>query len=329
MSEVRTYTNKLLEEKIDESFIQYVGSFIGDFSSDLEKAIAIYIKISQIFWYNPNFLVDRDYDSIDNLSDITMENNQIICLHWAIIYSKLLDIYGVDNKLLGDDEHLRVKVITSKYIMFADATKHGVEYRDYLLSDLTNTKVGIKINSLGTLSSTLNKELDKEIEAVYNKLNMKFIDTKRVDDFVEKFRVYNYRRMNNKEAEGLNKIDKKEIDKRISFINRFYYILKDLGDVEKLQIFTKYYKEIFEGFNFDNLRCLTLCEKNEHVCSLLKLIVVSDGDNIYYYLESAYGFVEYSKDKLIDTLIERNIYFKYDRCCILGFKDEEVKKLIK
>lgn len=329
MEESKKYTNGMLEENIDDSIIQYVESFINDFNDDLEKAIAIYIKIAQLFWYNPSFLVDRDYDKVDKLSDISVTNNKIICLHWAIIYSKLLDLYGVENRLLGDDGHLSVKVVTSDYIMFADATKHGIEYRDYLLSDLTNTKLGLKISNLCTLSCSLNKELDKVIDKVYTKLGMKYLDIKRLDDFVDKFKYYTYKRMLKKELDGLTRIDKQEIDKRLRFINRFYYLLRNLGDVEKLQILTRYYKDIFYEFNYDNLRCLTMCEENENTCSLLKLIVIADYSDVYYYLESDCGFVEYSKDKLIETLVDRNIYFKYDRCCILGFEDEEIKKLIK
>ena len=329
MAEIREVTNKMLEEDIHESIIQYVDSFINQFETDTEKAIAIYIKISQLFSYDPRFLVDRDYSCIDNLGDITIVNNNIICLHWAVIYSKLLNNYGVCNRIIGDDQHLSVKVSTSDFIMFADATKHGVEYRDYNLSDLTNTKLGFKIRSLATLSSAVNKELDVVINQVYKKLNLDCYDISMADNLVEKFRYYSYRRIRKKEIDGQPKIDKKEIERRISFINKFYYLFKELGEVEKLQVLSKYYKDIFYGFNFDNSRCITMCEHNDNIYSLLKLIVLADSEDVYYYLESSYGFVEYSKEQLVDTFLDRNIYFKYDRCGVLGFEDEEIKKLIK
>ena len=113
----------------------------------------------ELFWYDSSFIVDDDYSLISKLSDITVANNKVICLHWAIIYSRFLDMYGVDNELLGSDKHLSVKVNTKDFIMFADATKYGVEYRDYELSDFTNAKLGFKICNLATLSKERNKDL--------------------------------------------------------------------------------------------------------------------------------------------------------------------------
>lgn len=326
----REYTNRMLEDSIDESIINYIDEYVDVTDTKLNIAIIVYIKLCELFWYDPEFIVDNDYDLVDSLSEISVENNEVICLHWAIIYARLLDRYGVSNELLGDDSHLRVRVNTSEFIMFADATKYGVECRDYLLSDLTNTKLGIKICNLATLSTEKNKELNVVIEEVYKKLGIPCYDMSRIDNLVEKFRIYIYRRLRRKEDNGEVVIDKKEIDKRIAFINRFYYVQKELHEVERLQFFSKYYRSVFEGLNFDSTRCLTMCECDGDKKSLLKLLVAKDDSGkVYYYLETEHGFAEYEKDELIDILVTRGIYFKYDRVGVLGFDDGEVKRLLK
>lgn len=330
MSEFRTYTDNLLAQELNSSLYEYIDTCISMFDTKLEKAIAIYIKIAYLLWYNPKYIINHNLNEIDNLYDISVDNNKVICLHWAIIYSKLLDRYDIPNEIKGDDEHLFVRLDVDNFKITADATRHGIEYREYMLSDLTNTKLNFKITNFSTYSSSKNEELNKIIDSVYSKLGINYYDSHKVDSLVDKFRYFSYKRLKRKKEDGVIQIDKKEIDRRIAFINCFYSKLKHLYEVEKLQIFSKYYKNVFEGFDYETCRCLTMFEDNDLKSDLLKLIVVSDNlGNVYYYLETEYGFAEYEKTELINLFIERNIYFRYDRFGILGFNNEELKKLIK
>ena len=40
-------------------------------------------------------------------------------------------------------------------------------------------------------------------------------------------------------------------------------------------------------------------------------------------------FIEYNKEEIIEVLINRNIQFRYETGNVLGFDDNEVKKLSK
>ena len=57
--------------------------------------------------------------------------------------------------------------------------------------------------------------------------------------------------------------------------------------------------------------------------------MVTKKNNIFYFLETEKGFVEYEKKSLLEMFVEKNIYFRYDICCVLGFQDSEVKRLSK
>lgn len=323
--------NKLLEESLNQSLLTYIQDNLKDrFNKDIEIALAIYIKLAELFWYDPNYVADNDLNKIKNLSDISVINNELICLHWAVIYSKILDAYGIDNRLLGDDEHLLVKVNAADYVIFTDATRYGIGAKDYKLADLTNTKLGLKIDGIYTLNEKKSEELDILIDEVYSKLNIPVYDTKKLDLLLEKFRIFGYKRLKNKKENGLPIIDKKEIDKRVKFLNYFYNLSISLREVERLQIFSKYYRNIFEGIPFDKCRCITMCEPVSGKLHLIRMLILADDNkNIYYYLESPKGFIEYNKEEMIEVLISRNIQFRYETSNVLGFDDKEVKKLSK
>lgn len=323
--------NKMIADSLDPSLIDYIRKSLENFSgTKAEFAIAIYIKLAELFWYDSKFVVDNDLSIIDELSAISVSNNEVICLHWAIIYYKLLDIYGIESKLLGNDEHLMVKVITEDFILYTDATRYGIGNRNYQLADLTNLKLKLKIEGIYILNEHLNEKLEQTINLVYEKLGIEVFDSEKINTLLERYRMYCCKRLSTKKEMGLNRIDKPEILKRIRFLNFFYKLKINLREVERLQIFSKYYKNVFEGFDFDNCRCITMSEQNSAELHLVRLIILADDlDNIYYFLESPNGFIEYTKEALLDEFVIRNIRFKYEISSVLGFCDNEVKMLSK
>lgn len=329
MSKKKEVMNRLLGQDIDLSIINVIDEAVVGVDDKLEIAAIIYVLLAKIFWYSPKFVVDNDYSLIEDLDSINLEHNEIVCLHWAIMYSKLLNKYGIDNMLLGSDEHLMVKVMIDKYVIFADATRYGVDDREYNLADLTNTKIGIRVKNFKTLSDERNKEIDLVFDKVYKKLNMEYYDESKIEELLNKFHTYTKRRMaNNILSEGY-RFNRSDILYRVRFINMFYKMKIKLREVERLQFFAKYYMRVFEGFNFDNCRCLTLCETNGRYHLVRLLVVEDDSKQDYYFLESENGYVEYTKDNLIEEFLRRGIVFKYDRCGVLGFNDNEVKMLSK
>lgn len=329
MSGNKNVMNRLLEQSIDESIIKYIDESLIGVDDKLEIAATIYIKLSEIFWYDPKFIVDNDYKLVNDLSNITLEHNEVICLHWAIIYSKLLDKYGVENSFLGDDKHLMVKVVANKYVIFADATRYGVEDRDYNLADLTNTKLGIKVKNFKSYSDARNKEISILLDNVYERLGIKCYDEDRIEKLLDKFHTYIRRKVANNLLNEGYKFNREDILYRVRFINWFYKMRLKLREVERLQLFSKYFMKVFEGFNYDNCRCLTLCETREEYHLIRLLVVEDDSKKDYYFLETENGFVEYNKEKLIEEFLSRGIVFKYDICGVLGFNNNEVKLLSK
>ncbi len=321
----KDYMDKMLQDSIDKSIIDYIDKSVKSLNDDTDMALAIYIKLAQLFWYSPSFVYENDYSVVQDLSQISVENNDVICLHFSIIYSKLLSMYGIKNSLLGNDEHLLVKVMTDKFVMFADATRYGAERNEYMLSDLTNLKLSLKLSGIYVLGEENSRRLIEEIDKVCDMLGIELYTTRRLDELLKKFRTYTMRRMQKCKIDGEVVITRDEILRRIKFLNYFYHLKVKLHEVERLQFFSKYYRNIFEGFEFDTCRCITLGETNDDVSHLIRLLILADDfGEIYYFLENDNGFIEYTKDELLNQFDKRNICFKYEVFNVLGFSNSEI-----
>lgn len=316
--------NKLISENIHPSIIEYISEALINFSGNkIELAIAIYIKLAELFWYSPKFAVDNDYDIIDSLFEITLENNDVICLHWGVIYSKLLDMYGIENELCGTDAHVMVKIMFDDFIIYTDVTKNGFEKGTYQLADLTNLKLNLKISGMYTLSSKKNEELDRIIDKVYFKLGMKYSSTEKIDRLFHRFRTYADKRIKRNKEQGFI-VDANEIYARIRFINHFYNLNINMHKVERLQIFSKYYREVFDDFPFEQCRSILLKEEAIEPKILRMLVISEDCGIIHFFLEEENGFIEYSKKELLEIFKKRDIGFKNEFYEVLGFNEIEV-----
>ncbi len=322
----RDYVNRLLQDNVDESIINYVSKSLDKLGNQLEIAIGIYIRLCKIFSYNSKFVVDQDYSLIDDLSKITVDNSEVVCLHWAIIYSKMLDMYGIKNELIGDDSHIYVKVCVDDYVIHVDAVEYGNIKGKYVVSDLALSKVDLKIRSFNTLSKEKNKELSRIIDDVYKKLNIKIYDTEKFEKILDKYKRYLKLQRISRLGDENSLIDREDIISRISFINHFYPLGKDIPKVEKAQFLVKYCASLFEGFDCLNFRSVSLKEYGENY-GLLRLIVCKDREkNYYYFLESSKGFIEYTKEEILDLIEEREFYFKNNVYGCLGFETNEIKR---
>lgn len=322
----REYVNRLLQDNVDESIINYVKESLVKLDNQLEIAIGIYIKLCKIFSYSTKFVVDQDYSLVEDLSKITIDNSEVVCLHWAIIYSKLLGMYGIENELVGDDSHIYVKVSVDNYVIRVDAVEYGNVRGKYIVSDLALSKMGLKIKSFNTMSKAKNEQLSEIIDEVYRKLNIELYNTEKFERVLNKFKKYLIIKRKNRLMNNENLIDREDIISRIKFVNYFYNLGKDVPEVEKTQFFIKYCAELFEGFDCFNFRSVSLKEYDNNY-GLLRLIVCKDGNgNCYYFLESKNGFIEYTKEEIMDEIQERNLYFKDNVYGCLGFESNEIRK---
>ncbi len=163
--------------------------------NDLEKARYIYIKLGLLLNFSTKFNNTSDEMSIKmyNMSNIDITNlpsNQVICTTWSIIYSKLLDIVGVENKIIKQG-HKSVGFKYNDQIWIADATggnyidlsriKYGDEtarfglayYQDEIVDDAWINYTPESIKLIRSIDKKLNLNIDKKNSLIEFK---KFID---------------------------------------------------------------------------------------------------------------------------------------------------------
>lgn len=159
------------EIQINPQFKQLVLSKIPKGIQNKEElAYVIYNAVNQCIVYDSTYFAlakDKKNPNVKKLFDmqipeITPDNNKVICVLWAQVYSYFLKLYGIDSsikfnvtkfsKTYGNGErierlnssHKYVEVYVDDQIIEADATNATRSKIDNTsMSDLTRTKIGI------------------------------------------------------------------------------------------------------------------------------------------------------------------------------------------
>ena len=153
---------------------------ISLFSTDLEKAIYIYIKMCKILTYdeeyfavgqNEEYDVVRKHQDIFNIKNITLSNNKIVCHDFNAIYAKLLNELGILSKttyteLVGyGNSHPSLTFRCSNFLIKVDSVT------SVLNGDITNAKLNQRLK--GIICINENQKTKKEFLNILTKVYYK------------------------------------------------------------------------------------------------------------------------------------------------------------
>ena len=192
-------TNRLLDDNLDNSIIECVKDTVSELDDKLEIAIAIYIKLAQIFWYSPSFVVDNDYSKVEDLSKITLENKDSLnqmkeiltnSLNKENIENKMIlrskNLYGV-YKYLESGCHINdihdlfaLKIITStdldcyKSLGIVHNLYHPVNnrFKDYICNPKTNLYKSLHTTVFGPNDNLVHVQMRTSEMDLYAKLGI-------------------------------------------------------------------------------------------------------------------------------------------------------------
>lgn len=322
------YTGNLsLKEDVDVSIVEYIKNNLPKtLQSDLERAIGIYILLTKILRYDPLFTITRNINDVNPYDEVTLENNKVVCIQFAIIYHKILDMYGIENNLDGSvNSHMYVNLNFGSLMLRADGTRYGY-YSDQLeLSDLTNTKYDFMIEGF-----YLEKEnyfdsnyIDIGIERlrqiifdVYKKMGLN-IDTKdKVNEFLDKYQKVEFVKV--------REVNKSVFDERIAMLNDMFVFQEQT--VENTQFFNWMITSVFYDIAETRSENISLYRNVNGCLELSKLVVLYEEDGTpYYYLYSDGKLVNYDVDTIIEIILNNGWCFKHQTDIeALGIKDEEL-----
>lgn len=143
--------------------------------SRLEKAAYIYAKMCTILTYDNRFMAANQkgeaaekHKSLDYVSQISPENNEVVCFEFNMIYAKMLDEQGLHFKseykdMIGEDYgdgHANLEFRDGKFIVQADSVA------SILGGDIARAKLGLPLT--GFECESPNKRAQKEFQDKVN-----------------------------------------------------------------------------------------------------------------------------------------------------------------
>ena len=307
------YTGDLnLEEDIDSSLVEYVKCNLpNSLHSDFEKAIGIYVLLAKVLKYSPIYTITKDFHKTTPYFGVTLDNNEVVCVQFSIIYYKLLKMYGIEANLAGNYcSHMFVNLNFGSMMLRADATRYGY-YSDQLeLSDLTNTKYDFMIEGfyLHTKQYFDSKYIDycterlrETILSVYNKMGLNTDGKSKINEFIDKYQRVEFAKD--------RVVDKRVFDERIEILNSMFRFHEQT--IENTQFFNWMITSVF--YDIAELRAenISLYRKSDKGIELSKLLVLYEEDETpYYYLYIDGKLVNYDVDSVVEIILRDGWSFK-------------------
>ena len=308
------YTGTLsLKEDLDSSLVEYVNENLPDtLQSDLEKAIGIYILLTKVLRYAPVYTITKEIYDTNPYFDVTLENNEVVCVQFSIIYYKMLEKFGIEANLAGNYcSHMFVNLNFGSMMLRADATRYGY-YSDQLeLSDLTNTKYDFMIEGfyLHTKQYFDPKYIDycterlrETILSVYNKMGLNTDGKSKIDEFIDKYQRVEFAKD--------RVVDKRVFDERIEMLNSMFRFREQT--LENTQFFNWMINSVFYDIAELRVENISLYRKSDKGIELSKLLVLYEEDETpYYYLYIDGNLVNYDVDSVVEIILREGWSFKH------------------
>jgi hypothetical protein len=180
--------NILMNENLKSEIVKDMPVDAGS----LEKAVYIYIKMGKLLSYDDEFYafdnadkVARKHRNIEHLSDISMDDNRIICYEFNVIYAKLLEEIGIKDICFKPIEssyghgHSYLVFRYGKFIVKADSVAGIFE------SDLFKVKANQPLVGLKCLNQ--NYQTKREFASVVSKVYQSLITGEKKAEHTESF----------------------------------------------------------------------------------------------------------------------------------------------
>lgn len=167
--------NELNLGELDSKFKKKIMKKVNLNWDSLTKARAIYIELAKTLTYSNEYLLGNDdvKQEIKNssMSDVTLQNNSVVCITWSQIYATLLKEIGINSTLVTSPKgHMFVEFDNNGFKVKADATNITRNANEnFSMCDMFRVKLGINTSGFTSNNKNINiSEIDNKIK-YYNK----------------------------------------------------------------------------------------------------------------------------------------------------------------
>lgn len=297
--------------KLDKNLVDYIMSDLPSEYKKIEIAIYLYIKLAKTLSYeNEYYIFDGDskvakkHENINNVKNINLLNNEVVCYEFTAIFAKLLDLFNIDflvkykkgtNTFGG--QHTNLTFEADNFLVYADSVTSILD------GDLFRSKIGYSLVGIQCKNNNINmkRNFDNILNKVYNKIP-----------------GYNYNELINKCRDKTSSMDIE--NKIIYFSDLANSIFKNSVDSLAFMLFLK--KQILSLEEITN--CNMLIVKNNYIND--KYLKYSDqlafpamiieinmkDSRIYYVYVSGYKVQKISQDNLRMLFEIKNLEYKVD-----------------
>lgn len=145
--------------------------------SVIEKAIYVYIRLCDLLTYDSeqyakNARVEREgkHSEIDNIENISLDNNKIVSYEFMLIYAKILRDLGIKyainlNSIAGYvEEKSSIKFKQGEYLVSVDL------FDDIIKNDMSMVKIGGTLNSIKSYNrnEVTHRKFEETVYSVYS-----------------------------------------------------------------------------------------------------------------------------------------------------------------
>ena len=286
--------------KVNEELLTSIISDIPKYFNEISIAFYIYLRMCNLLSYDEQFAIlsSRDnhlllaniHNNLDNLQNITINNNTVVCQEFIMIYAKALDCFGINYNVDGEKKyeygHPVININYKNYNISVDPTI-GV-----LNSDICFVKNGLKPRKF-----KIEAKDEYDIEEFNNSLNV-------VYDYIKNNYGIEYKSLKERFYQD-------DSIRMLSFNEKIAYLSKcinenNLSNIPKCFFVTNIARSLF----LDDVDCTYIIEK--HTESFTKnsigivLSIKIDNENLCY-VYSNNKLVKYDKQTLKDKFDSKTI----------------------
>lgn len=164
INRINDIDNENLEKiKVNEELRQAILKDLPPDTSQIEKAIYIYIKMCKILTYDEEFYavkqtgeIARKHENVENVYNITPKNNRLVCYEFNAIYGKLLEEFGIKFETFSKGYmykfgggHVDLKFRCGKFLINADSVT-SILHGDMVKAKTNQPLVGLKCINVNT-----------------------------------------------------------------------------------------------------------------------------------------------------------------------------------
>ena len=266
----------------------------GTLSYEIYKAVCLATQYDTGYFIMRNDQFSQDFvDKLRhvNISDLTVENNRLVCSTFSELYCYILSKFGIESHLIeskspqnldNDICHRLVEVVTDNDIIYADATNGIVDEYNLNMTDMSRAKLGLEPANFKSVNGKIYGS-DKQHQATKYKLQSELDEIKGLMDELS--------------------VDSNTNDITVSDrVNIMKHQLRKLpaaklGNYATIQYMTALFSNLFSQYN----------SKNNKLVSISKSLYIKESEDIYSYFpivylkksenENAYEYYCYSQEE--------------------------------